>query len=45
MSNEVLQTLLATYGAPLVLAVFLWWQSRGGKKEEPGQKYLTLLVI
>ena len=43
MSNEVLQTLLATYGAPLVLAVFLWWQSRGGKKEEPGQKILDAI--
>jgi hypothetical protein len=45
VTNEMLQTLLATYGAPLVLAVFLWWQSRGSTgKEDPGQKILDAIA-
>lgn len=44
MTNEMLQTLLATYGAPVVLAVFLWWQSRGGVKDDPGAKILEALA-
>ncbi len=44
MTNDVLQTLLATYGAPLVLAVFLWWQARGGSREDPGKSIMEALA-
>jgi len=44
VENDVLQTLLATYGAPLLFVVFIWWQTRGGSKEDPGAKILEALA-
>ena len=44
MDDGVLQTLIATYGAPLVFVVFIWWQSRGSVKEDPGQRILDAIA-
>jgi len=44
VTNDVLETLLATYGPAVVLVVFLLWQWKGGPKDEPGAKILEALA-
>lgn len=44
MENDALQTLLVTYGAPLIFVAWVWWQSRGGSKDDPGAKILEALA-
>ena len=44
MDDGVLQTLIATYGAPLIFVVFIWWHWRGDPKEDPGQRILDAIA-
>jgi hypothetical protein len=44
VENDVLTTLLTTYGAPLVFIAWIWWHTKGGDKEDPGAKILDALA-
>lgn len=44
MTNDVLETLLATYGPVTLVAGFLIWQWKGGIKDDPGARILEALA-
>lgn len=44
VANDTLQTLIVTYGAPLLFVAWVWWQSRGQKsRDDPAEKIMRRL--
>lgn len=44
VNGDALQTLITTYGAPLVFLAWMWWNSRGATmKQDPTKELIETL--